>query len=91
MYALLLSQIIDAGALPVFLKILNDNHPEDQVITARAIWSLSFDDGVCQQIKEFPNMKQKLEDLKSSKDEEIAENVNGTLYVFRKGSLFFRM
>ena len=77
--------------MKVFVEMLNDNHQEDQVITARTIWSLSFDDGVCHQIKAVAEMKQKLEDLKSSKIEEIAKNVNGTLYVFRKGSFFFRM
>ena len=76
-------QIVDAGALPIFLDMLKGDHVEEQAITARALWTLSFDKDVCQQIIEFPEMMERLETLRSSGDKEVAKNVNGALFVLK--------
>ncbi|XP_048750552.1 uncharacterized protein LOC125662391 isoform X2 [Ostrea edulis] len=76
-------KIIDAGALPVLLQMLKGEHSEEQAITSRAIWTLSFDKEVCQQIVEFPEMLERLESLKSSQDKEVLKNVNGALFVLK--------
>ena len=76
-------QIVDAGALPIFLDMLKGDHVEEQAITARALWTLSFDKDVCQQIIEFPEMMERLETLRSSVDKEVAKNVNGALFVLK--------
>ena len=78
-----LLQIVDAGALPIFLDMLKGDHVEEQAITARALWTLSFDKDVCQQIIEFPEMMERLEALRSSGDKEVAKNVNGALFVLK--------
>jgi hypothetical protein len=77
------SQLIDAGALPVLLQMLKGEHSEEQAITATAIWTLSFDKEVLQQIVEFPEMLESLEKLKSSQDKEVSKNVNGALFVLK--------
>lgn len=92
-------QIVDAGALPVFLTMLKGSHKEEQANAARAIWTLSFDKEVCQQIVEFPEMMETLEALKTSQDKEVVKNVNGALFVLkgendvskRKGDLNFEI
>lgn len=76
-------QIVDAGALPVFLTMLKGSHKEEQANAARAIWTLSFDKEVCQQIVEFPEMMETLEALKTSQDKEVVKNVNGALFVLK--------
>lgn len=76
-------QIVDAGALPVFLTMLKGSHKEEQSNAARAIWTLSFDKEVCQQIVEFPEMMETLEALKTSQDKEVVKNVNGALFVLK--------
>lgn len=76
-------QIVDAGALPVFLTMLKGSHKEEQANAARAIWTLSFDKEVCQQIVEFPEMMETLESLKTSQDKEVVKNVNGALFVLK--------
>nr|XP_022304912.1 uncharacterized protein LOC111111976 isoform X2 [Crassostrea virginica] len=76
-------KIVDAGALPIFLDMLKGDHVEEQAITARALWTLSFDKDVCQQIIEFPEMMERLEALRSSGDKEVTKNVNGALFVLK--------
>lgn len=76
-------KIVDAGALPVFLTMLKGSHKEEQANAARAIWTLSFDKEVCQQIVEFPEMMETLESLKTSQDKEVVKNVNGALFVLK--------
>ncbi|XP_062585822.1 uncharacterized protein LOC134247482, partial [Saccostrea cucullata] len=76
-------KIIEAGALPVFLEMLKGEHTEEQAITARAIWNLSFDKEVCQQIVEYPEMIERLESLTNSQDKIVAKNVSGALFVLK--------
>ncbi|XP_060073449.1 uncharacterized protein LOC132553238 [Ylistrum balloti] len=76
-------KIIEAGALPIFMKMLKSDSDEEHVVTARAIWTLSFDKDVCQQIVDHPDMMTSLEKLRESGDSEVRKNVNGALFVLK--------
>lgn len=76
-------QIIDAGALPVFLNMLKSENEEDQAMTARAIWTLAFDKDVLQSITQYEEMMPTLEKLKDSPNKDVQKNVNGALFVLK--------
>lgn len=50
-------------------------------MTARVIWTLSFDKDVCKAIVEFEDMMPTLEQLKGSKNKDLEKNVKGALFV----------
>ena len=77
-------QIIDdAEALPIFSDLLKGDFPDEQGMAAKALWNLSFDKDVATQIREYPEMMQTLEKLRSSYDKTVVRNVNGLLFVLK--------
>ncbi|KAJ8311371.1 hypothetical protein KUTeg_010726 [Tegillarca granosa] len=77
------TDIIDAGALPVFLNMLKSDNEEDQAMTARAIWTLAFDKDVLQSITQYEEMMPTLEKLKDSPNKDVQKNVSGALFVLK--------
>ncbi|XP_069101949.1 uncharacterized protein [Argopecten irradians] len=76
-------KIIDAGALPIFMKMLTGESDEEKAATARALWTLSFDKEVCQKIVEYPDLMTTLDKLRDSSDSDVRKNVNGALFVLK--------
>ncbi|XP_033724963.1 uncharacterized protein LOC117314961 isoform X1 [Pecten maximus] len=76
-------KIVEAGALPIFMKMLKSESVEEHAVTARALWTLSFDKDVCQQIVEYPDMMTSIEKLRESSDSDVRKNVNGALFVLK--------
>ena len=56
-------QIIEAGALPGFVKMLQSESIEEQHAAARVLWTLSFDKTARERIKEEKDCLKTLEVL----------------------------
>ena len=76
-------QIVDEGALPLFLKMLQHDDVREQSSAARIIWTLSFDKDVRQKIKDFPELVPILEKLTESTNKSLQNNASGALWVIR--------
>ena len=76
-------QIVDEGALPLFLKMLQHDDVREQSSSARIIWTLSFDKDVRQKIKDFPELVPILEKLTESTNKSLQNNASGALWVIR--------
>lgn len=73
-------QILEAGAIPIFEAILNLDKPEEQALTARVLWTLTFDDDVATHVKSTKTLLDRLEMLSKSSDKAVKNNVKGLLY-----------
>ncbi|CAG2257469.1 unnamed protein product [Mytilus edulis] len=73
-------KILEAGALPLFEAILNLDKPEEQALTARVLWTMTFDDDVATELKSSSNLLDRLEMLSKSSDKAVKNNVKGLLY-----------
>lgn len=73
-------QILEAGALPIFQTILDLDKPEEQALTARVLWTMTFDDDVAKEVKSSKALLDKLEILSKSSDKAVRSNVKGLLY-----------
>lgn len=76
-------KIIEEGALPLFLKMLQHDDVREQSSAARIIWTLSFDKDVRQKIHEFPELVPTLEKLTESTNKSLQTNTTGALWVIR--------
>ncbi|XP_076081658.1 uncharacterized protein LOC143052497 isoform X1 [Mytilus galloprovincialis] len=73
-------KILEAGALPIFQTILDLDKPEEQALTARVLWTMTFDDDVAKEVKSSKALLDKLEILSKSSDKAVRSNVKGLLY-----------
>lgn len=73
-------QILEAGALPIFEAILNLDKPEEQALTARVLWTMTFDDDVATHVKSSKTLLDRLQMLSKSSDKTVKNNVKGLLY-----------
>ncbi|XP_052084603.1 uncharacterized protein LOC127721834 [Mytilus californianus] len=73
-------KILEAGALPLFEAILNLDKPEVQALTARVLWTMTFDDDVATHVKSSKTLLARLEMLSKSSDKAVKNNVTGLLY-----------
>ncbi|XP_076081662.1 uncharacterized protein LOC143052499 [Mytilus galloprovincialis] len=73
-------KILEAGALSTFETILNLDKPEEQALTARVLWTMTFDDDVATELKSSNNLLDRLEVLSKSQDKAVKNNVKGLLY-----------
>ncbi|CAC5419666.1 unnamed protein product [Mytilus coruscus] len=73
-------KILEAGALPIFQTIFNLDKPEEQTLTARVLWTMTFDDDVAKEVKASKALLDKLEILSKSSDKAVRSNVKGLLY-----------
>lgn len=76
-------KIVEEGALPLFLKMLQHDDVREQSSAARIIWTLSFDKDVRQKIKDFPELVPILEKLTESTNKSLQTNTTGALWVIR--------
>ena len=76
-------QIIEEGALALFLKMLQHDDVREQSSAARIIWTLSFDKDVRQKINDFPELVPTLEKLTESTNKSLQTNTTGALWVIR--------
>ncbi|CAC5411830.1 unnamed protein product [Mytilus coruscus] len=77
------SKIIDAGALPLLLKMLKQENIEEQAVASKALWTLSFDKDVVQKIRDFEDVMPTLEKLSGSQDKNVEKNCKGALFVLK--------
>ncbi|XP_063437363.1 uncharacterized protein LOC134718645 isoform X2 [Mytilus trossulus] len=73
-------KILEAGALPIFQTILDLDKPEEQALTARILWTMTFDDDVAKEVKSSKALLDKLEILSKSSDKAVRSNIKGLLY-----------
>ena len=73
-------QILDEGALPIFLEVLKLELLEEQALTSRILWTMSFDGYVAKEIKSNKELMEKLQSLSQSGDKAVNMNVRGLLY-----------
>ena len=73
-------QILDEGALPMFLEVLKLELLEEQALTSRILWTMSFDGYVAKEIKSNKILMEKLQSLSQSGDKAVNMNVRGLLY-----------
>ncbi|CAG2254850.1 unnamed protein product [Mytilus edulis] len=76
-------KIVDAGALPLLLRILKQDNIEEQAVASKALWTLSFDKDVAQKIRDFANLMPLLEKLSGSQDKNVEKNCKGALFVLK--------
>ena len=73
-------KILDEGALPIFLEVLKLEILEEQALTSRILWSMSFDGCVAKEIKLNEKLMEKVHSLSQSCDKAVNMNVRGLLY-----------
>lgn len=66
--------------------MLKSDDEEERATTARAIWTLAFNEDVCQKITQCTDMMDTLRALKYSKDEDVKRNVKGALFALEKSN-----
>lgn len=76
-------QVVEAGALPVFLRMLQHDDPKEQSSTAHCIWTLSFDKTVRQKIIEHEGLVAALENLSKNENSEVRKNCLGALWMIK--------
>ncbi|XP_076082164.1 uncharacterized protein LOC143052889 isoform X2 [Mytilus galloprovincialis] len=77
------SKIVDAGALPLLLRMLKQDNIEEQAVASKALWTLSFDKDVAQKIRDFEDLMPTLEKLSGSQDKNVEKNCKGALFVLK--------
>ncbi|XP_063436299.1 uncharacterized protein LOC134717735 [Mytilus trossulus] len=70
-------KILEAGALPLFEAILNLDKPEEQALTARVLWTMTFDDDVATAVKSTKTLLARLQMLSKSSDKAVQNNEKG--------------
>ncbi|KAK3578384.1 hypothetical protein CHS0354_025478 [Potamilus streckersoni] len=74
-------KIIEEGALPLFIKMLQTDDVHEQSACARCIWTLSFDKDARKKIVEFPELVQTLEKFTDSANKNLQKNASGALWI----------
>ena len=73
-------QIVEAGALPIFVRMMQYTDVDEQCSAARALWSMSFDQEVKQKIVEEPQCVETLEKLANSEAAHVRKAAKGALW-----------
>ena len=73
-------QIAEAGALPIFVSMMQYKNVDGQRAAAIALWSLSFDQNVKQKIIEEPQCMETLEKLANSEEDHVRKAAKGALW-----------
>ena len=73
-------QIVNTGALPLFVSMLKYDDIEEQICAATALWNLSFDDTSRDLIKKEPGCIEALKNLQKSDNETARYEANGALF-----------
>ena len=81
---MLYHQLVDNGALPVLVQMMEYTDEEEQYVAARTVWTLSFDAGVKQRIVEEPGCVVALEKLSISSDSRVRKAAQGCLWKIRE-------
>ncbi|CAH1238555.1 Hypp5602 [Branchiostoma lanceolatum] len=76
--------IVEKGALPLLVQLMETGDEEEQEQGARAVWQLAFHDANKDKIRAEPRLMYQLKRLKDSKNPEIAKAANGALWVLDK-------
>ena len=69
--------------MPIFLEVLKLGNLEEQVITSRILWTMSFNDYVANEMKLNTELTEKLKSLLESRDQTVKRNVHRTLYTLK--------
>ncbi|XP_019613750.1 PREDICTED: uncharacterized protein LOC109461788 [Branchiostoma belcheri] len=76
--------IVEKGALPLLVQLMETGDEEEQEQGAKAVWQLAFHDDNKDKIRTEPRLMHQLKRLKDSKNPEIAKAANGALWVLDK-------
>ncbi|KAK7481464.1 hypothetical protein BaRGS_00027315, partial [Batillaria attramentaria] len=76
-------KVVEAGALPVFLKMLQHDDPKEQATTATCIWTLAFDKTARQKIIECEGLVPALEALEKSEHGPVKKAAVGALWIIK--------
>ena len=77
-------QIVDEGALPLFVQMLQRKKAEEHAASAQCLWTLSFDKDVRQKILDEPGCVDTLETLVESEDKAVRLAAKGALWKLKK-------
>ena len=75
--------MIEAEALPVFMKMLQHDDPKEQASTSHCVWTLAFDKTVRQHIKDHEGMIAALETLAKGENPTVKKSALGALWVIK--------
>ena len=73
-------QIVEAGALPHLVKMLQSKKEDKQYTAARVLWTLCFDDDVKKQIEAEEGCVEALQELSNSENSGVKKQASGTLW-----------
>ncbi|XP_070182482.1 uncharacterized protein [Littorina saxatilis] len=76
-------KVVEAGALPVFLKMLQHDDAKEQATTAHCVWTLAFDKGVRQKITDYEGLVPALETLAASDNKQVKKAAVGALWIIK--------
>ena len=79
-------QIVEAGALPLFVLMLNCDEIDEQICAATALWNLSFERTSRDRIQKEPGCIEALQNLQKSDNETASYEANGALFIIEKNS-----
>ena len=72
---------MEAEALPLFIKMMNDDDLEEQAAATKAIWTLAFDKSARERIRAEDGCVAALEALQKSEDPTVKRHADGALWV----------
>lgn len=76
-------RIVEEGAIPLFLLMLQHEDVREQSSAARIVWTLSFDKDVRQKLIESKDLISALEKLTESTNKSVQQNANGSLWIIK--------
>lgn len=74
-------QIVDGGALPLFVKMMEHNIEEEQYAASRTTWTLAFDKNVREKIISEPGCMESLDKLALNGCDKVRKTAKGALWV----------
>nr|XP_054751810.1 uncharacterized protein LOC129257501 isoform X1 [Lytechinus pictus] len=78
-------KILEAGGLPLLVKMLKDRSTDTQEAAANTVWNLAFSDVGRQKIVENGECVKLLESLTQSPESSVSDTAKGALWVITKG------
>ncbi|XP_070537112.1 uncharacterized protein [Ptychodera flava] len=78
--------IVDAGALPLLVQLMNEGDEKEIYCATEAVWTLAFNDENKEKITNEPNAIETLEKLRSHDNQQIQQAAHGALWVIHKGN-----
>lgn len=76
-------RIVEEGAVPLFLLMLQHEDVREQSSAGRIIWTLSFDKEVRHKLIENTDLISTLEKLTESTNKSVQQNANGALWIIK--------